>query len=132
MTEASQVHVKVSNGNDFDIGDRFDGIPYTFKARTTVPIPLEAAIHFFGFQVDPESQQLSFVPDSAHVCRRWGWNTPEFLKNDRGRKMAERITVTPVTYELREKPEDEDVTDLPAPRVSAPKAGEKAKATERA
>lgn len=122
---ASQVHVKVTNGNDFDIEDRFDGVPYPFKAGRTVTVPLEAAIHFFGFKVNPDTEQLSIEPDIEHVTRRWGWNTQDYIKDGLGKKIAAKITVAPVTYEMVERAgEDDAETDLPSPRASAARQGE--------
>lgn len=75
-------HVRVNNGNDFTITDRFDGVPYTFAPGKDVQLPLEHAAHFFGWRVDQDGSVHVGVGEDgavhaelAHVCRRWGWNT---------------------------------------------------------
>lgn len=39
----------VTNGNDFDLRDRFNGIDYDFPAGASVAIGEDAAAHIFGF-----------------------------------------------------------------------------------
>ena len=41
--------LQVTNRNDFDLKDRYNGIDYTFPANTTVALDEEAAKHIFGF-----------------------------------------------------------------------------------
>lgn len=116
----SGIIIKVTSLNDFDppMEDRFDGVPYVFDKGRAVPVPLEAAILFFGFPVDPQTGEVDPTPDRAYVCRRYGWNTPDHLKAGTARAYFENLKFA----QIRQVVTEEEVGDdrLPAPRVSAP------------
>ena len=51
--------LKVTNNNDFDLNDRFDGTDYTFPAGKSVMLAQPAAKHIFGFGDDNKTPYLS-------------------------------------------------------------------------
>jgi hypothetical protein len=55
--------LKITNGNAFDLTDRFDGTDYSFPAGGTAFITDDAARHIFGFG----------APDKAPYLTRLGW-----------------------------------------------------------
>jgi len=62
-------HVKVTNNNARALVDSHVGVEYTFKPRSTLTIPAEAAAHIFGWS--PEHPD-DF--DRPYLERRWGLN----------------------------------------------------------
>ena len=50
--------VFVTNQNDFRHSDRFDGEDFIFPSREKVLIPVDAAIHMFGYQQADKSETL--------------------------------------------------------------------------
>jgi len=111
---AGQVmQVRVTNHNDFPIRDMFDGIPYVIDAGRTEAIPSDAAHHIFGFfpGVDPRAMAL-------HIQKRFGWNTPDMVKNGAGEKYLSKIKIEPVMFKL--VPVETDT-----PEQAEAKAGEK-------
>lgn len=137
----SATHVRVNNGNDFTITDRFDGVPFNFAPGKDVQMPLETAAHFFGWRVDQDGQihvavgeDGAVFADLAHVCRRWGWNTvnPKRLPDGTLESLGEavertarttaewvsKIKLTAISYTLREVvPTDEFELAPPKPAV---------------
>jgi hypothetical protein len=61
----------VTNKNDFEHQDRFDGIDYFFVPGEKVALPEEAAAHMFGFGRSDKTENLI----------RLGWN----LKQEDGK-----------------------------------------------
>jgi hypothetical protein len=123
--QAPPLHfVEVTNRNGFPISDRHDGVPYVFKPGEPLRIPADAATHFFGYPAEVDVMQ-------AHTCKRWGWNTPDHLKQDgEGRNQADRyfgkikivaikgrvvFDEKDVTGEQPIMPDSDDATELPNP-----------------
>jgi hypothetical protein len=53
----------VTNTNDFHHSDRFNGRDYEFPPKERVAIPVDAAVHMFGFN----------QPDKTETLTRLGW-----------------------------------------------------------
>lgn len=92
--------VRVTNGNPFQINDRFDGVPYEFPAGKTVVIPPEAAQHIFGFPGDEADMHV-------YMARRFGWNRQEHINPDESKgqrswkQLASAIRIATEHYEVR-------------------------------
>ena len=121
-------HARVTNGNDFPIEDRYDGIPVTFEPGVPKVVGLEAAALFFGFPVDDEGN-VTFAVDWGYFARRHGWTNMVPRKDEPLNDMFQRITassaekcskvkVEPVAYTLREVVQGEE--ELPPPRAENP------------
>lgn len=130
ITEGHQVsqpapQVRVTNRNEFDIEDSFDGIPYTFPGRSfaredvekktplfrAITVPPEAAAHFFAYGLHatmPPKQQLQAMFE--HISRRYGWNTAEREKEGRSREYFRNIDIRPVMFKLVEDSDEEGST----------------------
>ena len=103
----------VTNKNTFDHTDRYNGKDYIFPKGESVPIPMEAARHMFGFN----------SPDKTDVLLRLGWEDRDPKLAVIGRKPgdgvswlknfvfseAKLIEVAPI--------EDEVVTPEPLPEI---------------
>jgi hypothetical protein len=50
--------VFVTNKNDFQHADRFDGEDFVFPPKQQVAIPHDAAVHMFGYQLEDKSETL--------------------------------------------------------------------------
>jgi hypothetical protein len=113
--------VEVVNRNTFVMQDRFDGVPYTFKPNVPISITPQAARHFFGWPAEGEIMKL-------WTCRRFGWNTPDHITQDKNRPHDERtvadiyfenLDIKTIEYEMVRKessvpmPEDHDLADRP-------------------
>ena len=97
-----EVAVRVTDLNEWVMGpirDGFDGVLYTFERNQPVTIPLSAARHIFGCDE-------SGKPDPSYIQRRWGWNTPESIKESS--KWLQNIKIEPVTLETVELAIDPD------------------------
>jgi len=105
-----KVDCKVTNGNDFDIHEMYDGVPYTFLARGKNSVPLDpfAALHIFGWTDggNPEDWR-------RHTQKRFGWNTAEFLKSGTHDKFFDRIKFESVRYKLVEVVDNSDRVEGP-------------------
>jgi hypothetical protein len=90
---------KVTNTNDFDIADMYDGVPYVFKARGKDPVPLDpmAALHIFGWTADGTREAWKI-----HTQKRWGWNTIDLVKSGKADLFFERMKFETVRYRLVE------------------------------
>jgi len=94
--------VRVTNLNDFNIVDRFDGVPYEFPANKSTVIPLDAAQHIFGWEPGIDQETLF-----RHTQRRFGWNTPAMMQTSADRTFFSRLEIEEVVYRLVEvRPED--------------------------
>jgi hypothetical protein len=142
--------VKVLNRNPFVIIDRWDGVPYLFKAEplgTTsvgLSIPPDAAAHFFAWPAEPEVVRF-------YIAKRHGWNTPEDIARAdkdgnpldptganrmRWELWVEKLEISAVHFDLVQRdpdapipadagdPEDAAMTesgnDLPLPMAAGP------------
>lgn len=95
----------VTNHNDFHHSDSFDGDVYDFPPKERVAVPVEAAIHMFGFN----------NPDKTEALTRIGWATmfdpktrtwaddPEGVK-----KLAKFVFTKAVMVEERVQSVDDD------------------------
>lgn len=124
--------VRVTNHNDFTISDRYDGVPEVFEPGKPKELDPEAAAHIFGFPIDEQGVVLGYEASQAYVCRRWGWNTPNFgiPKSPEGKQVLnaelamenaaaafKNIEIEVVHYNLVEVGKNRDT--LPAARKSA-------------
>jgi hypothetical protein len=71
----------VTNKNDFDHTDRFNGKDYVFPKGESVPVPIEAARHMFGFN----------SPDKTDNLLRLGWEDRDVKLAVQGRKAGDGI-----------------------------------------
>ena len=53
----------VTNNNDFHHSDSYDGVHFDFPPKERVAVPVDAAVHMFGFN----------SPDKDTVLHRLGW-----------------------------------------------------------
>jgi hypothetical protein len=104
------VHLRVTNNNDFEINDRYDGVPYSFEAGKALTVPPEAALHIFGWQPGADPRLIEI-----HVTKRWGWNTPAFMENGNAKKFFAKLDFKPVTFKTVEMVSGEDDDELPSP-----------------
>jgi len=99
-----EVNVRVMNGNTTTYRDAYNGVEYVFEASKTRSLPLAAAYHIFGYQIQGGENAPKTMFD--HVCKRWGWNTPENVKD--GFKTVNEIwrkfEFTPVAVRYTEVP----------------------------
>jgi len=103
-------NVKVTNKNAFDITDRYDGVPYVFKAKSSLTMPADAALHVLGW--------FPGVDDAVvfnHLQRRWGYNTPQRMEKGEDKKVIGNIAIEPIVYRLV------PVTEAEGKRVAAAK-----------
>lgn len=101
-TEQVRVHyVRVTNGLDIPFTDRHDGVPVTIPAGKSENLPLDMAAHFFGYAYEADPEMMM-----RHICRRQGWNTPDFVKQnpDTRKTLAQeyfgKLKIEPVMYKL--------------------------------
>jgi hypothetical protein len=110
---AAVTMLEVTNNNDFTITDMFDGIPVTFAPG--VPVDCTPAIceHLFGWPAELPVRALK-------MAARFGWSGKDYLKPEgpgdkvpRYQTLAEKITITPVYYDLvKRNPNDPIPVDL--------------------
>jgi hypothetical protein len=123
-------HIRVMNGNDFLIDDRFDGILYEFLPgdQKGKLVPIMAASLFFGFALDENGNvsEAGCAPNWDYVQRRWGWNCVTRRKdeemadavirtNTTAKERCAKIKLEPVVMALREV-QAEESGELPPPR----------------
>lgn len=115
--------IKVTNKNDFEIIDYFDGIAFNFQPNKPINVPYEAACHIFGvdFPADAEMCQTSEFRNKVFhsLQKRWGWNSVDEKKVEKSKKLFSNLFFVPIVFTLVEstaKAEDE----IPEPR--APKS----------
>lgn len=102
-------YVRVTNGLDVPFIDRYDGVPYTIKAHSSLNLPPDVAAHFFGTYADPE---MTF----RHVCKRQGWNTLEFLPGGKtpARELFDKLQIQNIMYKLVPVEEPDPRKPVPA------------------
>ena len=120
-------YLRVFNLGEAMFTDRHDGVPLRIKGGESKHVPLNVALHIFGWHPEATPEQLF-----KHIQRRQGWNTPAYLAVDEtGKTLAEKkfaeLKIEPVLYKLVEVERDGSVPipadpELPeeAPR-SAPR-----------
>jgi hypothetical protein len=113
------ISLKVTNHNDFAIEDRFDGVPYRFEPEKSVSIPSDAALHMLGWYPG-----VDLMVVKNHIQKRWGWNTPELVKEKKHDQYFAMLTFKPITYKIVEVPEEvseAEGEELPNPIKPKPK-----------
>jgi hypothetical protein len=113
-----RVHIKVTNHNDFEISDRYDGVVFSFEPHKAVTIPAEAANHIFGWKEGIASEAMF-----SHFQRRCGWNTPEYTTTGKAKKFWEKLDIVPVTFRLVEVSAEEVEEEAAAKPGDARSAG---------
>lgn len=103
--------VRITNRNDFNIVDRFDGVPFTFESNKAETVPPDAANHIFGwaFEATPDEMLL-------YCQKRHGWNTPEVIKSGNHLKWFKALEFKPVRFRMVEVVDDEDELPNPLPK----------------
>jgi len=91
--EAPITHVDVINHNKDGFWDRFNNEKIEFPAHERVTISLDAARHIFGIDL-PEEDRV------RHVCRRFGWNTPVHMENNRYMELYRNLDIVPARFRL--------------------------------
>lgn len=77
-TEQQRIsYVRVTNNMPFAFKDRHDGVPVTIPPGSSENIPPDMAAHFFGYSYGVEPEVMF-----RHICKRQGWNTPEYVKQN--------------------------------------------------
>ena len=109
----------VTNRNDFHHSDSFDGVEYDFPPAERVIVPVDAAVHMFGFN----------QPDKSSVLARLGWawrpspDGKKFIEDDDGVKRLARFVFTKAV--MIEAPVDAPepapvgLADMPEPAMVA-------------
>lgn len=113
----AQFYVKVTNNNDFDLDDHFDGRRYEFPTGKSVSIPFDAACHIFGVEHPDQLKDKDKL--LTHVCRRWGWNTKEMIKDKENVNRFANIKIVLVSYKVVRDDGVEDEGLLPASRATS-------------
>lgn len=121
-------YVRITNGLDIPWTDMHDGVPVRVDPGESQNLPIDMAAHFFGFAPNVSTEVMF-----KHVCKRQGWNTPEFLREDpvtrktKAREFFEKLVIEPRLYKLTRV--DPDPTEpipadpLPVEKdVAAPRA----------
>lgn len=128
-TQPAVMLLEVTNHNDFDINDMFNGVPVHFPPEQKVEISLEQALHFFSWPGEDADRAM-------HMAKRYGWGNRQSLEWIPGTRkplwfeMAMKIEVSPVYFDLvRRRPSDpipaDDGADdaVSPPKISAEEAG---------
>lgn len=99
----------VTNTNDFDHVDRYDGEEYVFPPKERVMIPFEAAVHLFGHNLvdktdtlvrlgwaqryDPDKKQFVEDPNGVKKLARFIFDEAVMVsKSSLERKLADQAT----------------------------------------
>lgn len=139
FTEARVHYVRVTNNTDEVWGDRFDGQPIVLKPGESEKIPLEMAMHFFGYHPGvephamlghmfrrrggPSAKQIAENEDWAHIVL-----DPEARKRLAPAFFA-KFRIEPVIYKLVEQTEPDP--HEPVPAISETTLGEQLDPRER-
>jgi len=99
-------YLRVFNLGETMFTDRHDGVPLRIKPGESKHVPLNVALHIFGWRPEATPDELF-----RHIQRRQGWNTPKFLEVDAtGKTLAEKkfaeLKIEPVLYKLVEVERD--------------------------
>jgi hypothetical protein len=97
--------LRIENTNDFEIKDMFDGVPYELKPNEPISMPSDAAFHIFGWRPGVDMMVVK-----NHTQKRWGWNTPDLVKDKSHDRYFANLKFKPITYRIVEVPEE--VTEL--------------------
>lgn len=95
--QPSPFYVKVTNLNEFEFSDRWEGVEYIFEPGKPMNIPAAAAEHIFGW----EPQGGASWP---HMSRRFGWNTKAMMESGEGRKIFDNFLVEGANVAMVELP----------------------------
>jgi hypothetical protein len=105
-TEPAVMLLEVTNRNDFEINDMFNGIPVTFPKDQKVEVTPDQAFHFFNWPGEETDRAM-------HMAKRYGWGSRETLQWKPGTRqplwyeMAMKIEISPVYFDLvRRRPSD--------------------------
>lgn len=116
--------IKVTNHNDFEITDYFEGLAYIFAAGMPVNVPLEVMKHIFGidFPADEAVMKTRAFRDQLFnsVSRRWGWNSHDAEKLKKFRNQCDSISFQPIMTKMVEIVADK--SELADPREQKPAA----------
>jgi hypothetical protein len=110
--------IKVTNHNEFEITDYFEGFAYCFKKGEAITVPLDAMQHIFG--VDFPADQAVFKTRAWRdvlfnsVSKRWGWNSHDAEKIKTYRNYCDSIAFLPVITQTVEIVADK--ASMPEPR----------------
>ena len=108
-------YVRITNGLDVPFTDRHDGVPITIMPGKSENLPLDMAAHIFGYHPDVEPETMF-----RYVCKRQGWNTPEFVQQNAGtqkslaREYFDKLKIEPVAYKLVPVDEPDPRKPIPA------------------
>ena len=110
---AAVTMLEVTNNNDFTISDMFDGVPVRFEPGKPVDCTPAICAHLFGWPGEMADRAL-------HMARRFGWSGKDYLRPEgpaddspRYFKLAEKITISPVYYDLvKRNPNDPIPVDM--------------------
>src|ERR1700719_4167753 len=118
--------LEVVNNNDFTISDMFAGVRVVFEPGKPVDCAPPICEHLFGWPADLPVRALK-------MAARFGWSGKDYLKPEgpgdkvpRYQTLAEKITISPVYYDLvKRNPNDPIPVDLgdeesDRPEVMAP------------
>lgn len=110
--------IKVTNHNDFEVIDYFEGFAYRFLPGEPVNVPLDAMYHIFGVEF-PEDVALMKTREwrdalFTSVSRRWGWNSHDAEKMTKFRHNCDRFGFLPVVTQMVEIVADKE--SMPEPR----------------
>ena len=129
--EPAVMMVEVTNRNDFEIRDMYDGVPIVFPVNESVTISPAQAMHCFGYPGEDADR-------AVHMARRYGWGGRENLAWVPGTRtpifaeFALKVELKPIYYDLVKRkpndpiPADDGVNDDPPPSKIAAEAGTKA------
>jgi hypothetical protein len=107
-------HIRITNHNDFELSDHYDGRLYTFYPSKPITVPVDVARHIFGFGLSEEAQK-------NYVMRRMGWNTVEMAKDAKNIKFWKNLDIRPVLFRMVEVNEQGDELEKPQPRPGRPR-----------
>lgn len=114
--------IKVTNHNDFEIVDYFEGFAYRFTPKEPVNVPLDAMYHIFGveFPADEAIFKTRAWRDALFnsVSKRWGWNSHDAEKIKTYRNYCDSIAFLPVVTKMVEMVADK--APMPEPREQKP------------
>jgi hypothetical protein len=99
-------HVRVTNGTDEVWTDRYDGVPLTLQPGDTQTIPLDMALHFFGYApgVDQATMLMHVANRTAKTDGEWGSiRADPALRKRVAEKFFQKFQIEPVSFKLVEE-----------------------------